>query len=47
MSVALFRMAPVIPCGLKSYFFGLTLYGIGGPPVLYPITIRPIAQLAH
>jgi uncharacterized membrane protein YdjX (TVP38/TMEM64 family) len=22
--VALFRMAPVIPCGLKSYFFGLT-----------------------
>jgi len=27
-------------CGKTCYFYGLTAYGIGGPPVLTPIAFR-------
>lgn len=27
-------------CGKTCYFFGLTAYGIGGPPVLSPIAFH-------
>ena len=33
-------------CGRTCYFYGLSAYGLGGPPVLMPMTIRPIAHLA-
>ena len=32
-------------CGKTCYFFGLSAYGLGGPPVLIPVTVKPMAQL--
>ena len=38
-------VADCICCGKTCYYFGLSIYGICSPPVLMPVTIRPLAQL--
>ncbi len=31
-------------CGKTCYYYGLAAYGVGGPPILMPILIRPLPQ---
>jgi hypothetical protein len=32
-------------CGKTCYFYGLTAYGLGGPPILTPIAVKPPTQI--
>ena len=34
-------------CTKTCYFYGLSAYGLGGPPVLMPIVIKPVSQLSR
>jgi len=31
-------------CGKTCYFYGLSAYGLGGPPILMPITLKAVPQ---
>jgi hypothetical protein len=45
-----YPMGPVVAdcpcCGRTCYFFGLSVYGLGSPPVLIPRYVQPSGQLA-
>ncbi len=40
-------VADCLCCGKTHYFYGLSVYGLGGPPILLPSPIKPIMQLSQ